>query len=156
MRLRGSRDETVFAGPGADAAYAGAREALWRYRFYPPSIVSGELAAPAVGVVIHQAIRAGPLRFRGPVRVTRVWAEADRCGYRYEALPGHAERGWAEFELTRVGDAVRFRITSDAAFAHWLARLGGPVARWHRARAIDGAFTRMREAAHGRNLPPTA
>lgn len=156
MRLRGSRDETIHAGPGADDAFARARETLWRYRFYPPSIVSGELAAPAVGAVIDQTIRAGPLRFRGPVRLTRVWDEPTRCGYRYEALPGHAERGWAEFELTREGDKVRFRITSDAAFVHWLARIGGPVARWHRGRAIDGAFARMRAAAGEGNLPPAA
>lgn len=144
-----AREELLHAGDGAAAAFARCRALLWRYDFYPSSIVQGELRDPAVGVVIDQRIRAGPLRFRAPVRLTEVWDEPTRAGYQYEALPGHPERGWARFELARVDERVVFRIRAQYNFHHWLARLGRPFAERLRARAVDGAFARMKEAARG-------
>lgn len=96
-RLDGTREEVVHTGPDAPAAFVRCRALLWSYRFYPPSIVQGDLRAPAKGVIIDQRIRAGPLRFRGPVRIEDVWDRETPsgrvCGYRYDALPGHVERG---------------------------------------------------------------
>lgn len=137
------REERIGSGT---AAFARAREMLFRYTFYPPSIVSapGPIVA---GTVLYQRVRVGPLRFDGPVRVLATWDEPARAGYRYEALPGHAERGVATFEITLVEDEVRFRIESESAMAHWLARAGEPLARMVQRRAIDGAFKRMRAAA---------
>lgn len=96
---------------------------------------------------LHQRVRVGPLRFDGPVLVIALWDEPTRAGYRYEALPGHVERGIATFELTLAGDNVRFRIESDSAPAHWLARLGAPIARRVQRYAVDEAFKSMRRAA---------
>lgn len=146
------REEPIFAGPPeqAAAAFERARDLLFRYRFYPPSLVS---AAPPTGVVregdvLRQRIRAGPLRFDGQVRVVRV-LEGPVVGYRYVALDEHPEEGEIEFRLRRDARGVRFAIESWSAPRHWLARLGAPVARLVQARATEGAFRRMREAAAG-------
>ena len=138
------REETV--GRGADA-FARCRERLLAYTFYPPRIVTAP-GPVREGATLHQRIRVGPLRFRGPVKVLALWDEPDRVGYRYEALPGHVERGVAEFELrvTAEGD-VRFRIESHSAPAHPLARAFAPLARALQRRAYAGAFKSMREAA---------
>ena len=136
------REEAI--GRGAEA-FARARTLLFAYGFYPASLVTAP--GPVVAdMVLHQKIRVGPLRFDGPVRVIEWWDEATRAGYRYEALPGHVERGHAEFELALVGDEVRFRIESRSEQAHWLARLGAPLARRVQQYAYAQAFEAMRRA----------
>lgn len=137
------RVETI--GFGGEA-FARARTMLFAYTFYPPSLVSAP--GPIVdGMILHQKVRVGPLRFDGPVRVVERWDEPPRVGYRYEALPAHVEHGVATFELTREGDQVRFRIESDSAMRHWLARLGAPIARRVQRHAVDEAFKNLRRAA---------
>lgn len=152
MRLRhAAREETIFSGADAGHAFARCRALLWSYRFYPSSMVSGSFETPTggpeVGTVMRQRIPIGPLVFRGPVRVLDVRDEPARAGYRYEALPGHVERGTAVFEVRREGCDVRFRIASESAPAHPLARLVPAFARWRQERAVDAAFKRMRAAA---------
>lgn len=146
MKLRHVRHEEV-VGRGADA-FARARRMLLDYTFYPASLVTAP--GPVVAdTVLRQRIRVGPLRFDGPVRVVAWWDEPTRVGYRYEALPGHVERGTAEFELTLAGDDVRLRIESRSAPAHWLARIGAPLARAVQRRAYASAFKSLRRAAEG-------
>ena len=136
------REETIGRGT---LAFARARALLFAYAFYPASLVTAP--GPVVAdMILRQKIRVGPLRFDGPVRVIEWWDEPTRAGYRYEALPGHVERGAAEFELSMVGDEVRFRIESRSEQAHWLARLGAPVARRVQRHAYAKAFEKMREA----------
>lgn len=143
MTLRHVRREEAIAR-GAEA-FARARECLFSYAFYPASLVTAP--GPVVAdMVLHQRIRVGPLRFAGPVRVVEWWNEPTRAGYRYEALPGHVERGVAEFEIALVGEEVRFRIESRSEQAHWLARLGAPFARRVQRYAYAKAFERMRAA----------
>ena len=155
------REETLFAGPGAEEVFSRAAEVLMGYRFYPSEILEGRVSTPdgriREGALIDQRIRAGPLVFRGPVRVLDAWDRATStgraAGFRYEALEGHPERGTASFELVLDGSTVRLRIESRYALRHWLARLGAPFAQRLRRRAIDGAFDRMRGAAQGRSSP---
>lgn len=143
------REEILFSGPDAEAAFSRARAMLWAYRFYPPSIAAAATPRIEVGEVIHQRVRLWPLTFPGPVLLTHVWDGPARAGYSYEALPGHVERGRATYEVWRSGEDVRFRIATDSAPQHWLARLGAPVARWLQRRAAAGAFQRMRAQAAG-------
>ncbi|HUR67914.1 MAG TPA: DUF1990 family protein [Candidatus Thermoplasmatota archaeon] len=144
MRMRRvEREETV--GRGAEA-FARARRMLFDYAFYPPSLVSAP-ERPALGVTLHQQVRIGPLRFDGPALVSAFWDDPSRAGFAYEALPGHAESGWISFDLHLADEGdVRFCIVSESAPAHWLARLGAPVARAVQRRAYAAAFKRMREA----------
>ncbi|MFO1533002.1 MAG: DUF1990 family protein [Thermoplasmatota archaeon] len=155
MNLHSQRDEILFQGPGAEAAFERARALLFAFGFYAPKVVA-ELpkGGLAPGVLLQQHARVGPLRFAGPVRVFDVWDRASssgrEAGFSYEALPGHVERGVAQFALALKADVVSFRIESDSAPAKWFAKLGAPVARVVQRRAVAHAFRNMRAATRPR------
>ena len=158
MRLRHLlRDEVVYEGPRASDAFAKARAQVFGFTVYDPRTVSVDLPAAglAPGVEFVQRLRVGPLRLKGPVRVTATWdrktQDGREAGFTYLALPGHVEVGEATFAVTRQGRTVRLRIESHSAPGRWFVRLGAPMARRVQAGAVRKAFVRMR-----RHLRPPA
>lgn len=78
--------------------------------------------------------RSGPAAWLGlsaPCMVTEVFDDDNTRGFTYRALPGHPERGWETFVVSRdpTTDVVRLSITAESEHATWLARLGAPIAR---------------------------
>lgn len=150
-----TREEVIFEGEQAGAAYERARAMLLQFGFYDPSIVSADLPPGGVrgGLEFVQQIRVGPLRLKGPVRVLEAWDLSREAGFRYEAMPGHAEQGTATFGLTFAGGKVWFRIASSSAPAKWYVRIGTAAARRLQEKAVESAFRRMRAVAKGEPLP---
>ena len=141
------RDEAVFSGPGAAAAFAKARLQVLGFSIYDRRLVAADLPGGVVspGLEFVQRMRVGPLRLKGPVRVLEVWDGPGEAGFTYEALPGHVEVGTATFAVARAGNEVRFRIESRSRPGPWFVRLAAPLARAMQKRAYAQAFRRMRD-----------
>jgi uncharacterized protein (UPF0548 family) len=152
------RDEAVHSGPDAAAAFEKARRHVLDFNVYDRTLVAADLPAGGVapGLEFTQRMRVGPLRLKGPVRVTDVWDRATprgrEAGFTYLALPGHVEVGQATFAVALSGDEVRFRIESRSAPGPWFVRVGTPVARIMQRRAYAQAFRRMRALLAGPSL----
>lgn len=153
------RDEVVFAGPSAAAAFQRARAQVLGFTIYDRKTVAADLPPGGLrpGLEFVQRLRIGPfglLRLNGPVRVTETWDRATRqgreAGFTYEALPGHAEVGHATFAVSQAGDEVRFRIESWSRPGRWFVRVAAPLARAVQKRAYAQAFRRMRAVAHSK------
>lgn len=71
--------------------------------------------------------RLGP--FVAPCRVVYVVDEADRRGFAYGSLPGHAVRGEEMFGVRydRAEDAVYSEVIAFSRPATWWSRLGAPA-----------------------------
>lgn len=151
-----TREEVIFEGEQAGAAYERARAMLLQFGFYDPAIVGADLPPGGVraGLEFVQQVHVGPLRLKGPVRVLEAWDLSREAGFRYEAMPGHAEEGTASFALTFADGKVWFRMASSSAPAKWWVRLGAGAARRLQEKAIESAFRRMRAVANGEPLQP--
>lgn len=82
-----------------------------------------EVAAVGSEVIV----RMGPVR--APCRVVYVVDEADRRGFAYGTLPGHAESGEEAFVVRYdpATDEVYADVTAFSRHATWWSRLGSPV-----------------------------
>lgn len=82
-----------------------------------------EMAAVGAQVIVH----LGPVR--APCRVVYVVEEADRRGFAYGTLPGHAESGEELFLVRREPstDEVFAEVKAFSRHATWWSRLGSPV-----------------------------
>ncbi len=100
------------------------------------------IAAQAFGVHILNACRI-------VYTVNEKAKESWRFGFAYGTLPGHIERGEERFLLTwdRQTDRVWYEILAFSQPAHWLARVGYPVAR-----AFQRRFAHDSKAAMGRSI----
>ncbi|MHB1260734.1 MAG: DUF1990 family protein [Thermoplasmatota archaeon] len=150
------REEIVFDGPGARAAFQAVRAQVMGFTVYSPRTVSVNLPPGGIrpGLEFVQRLGVGPfglLRLQGPVRVIEAWDRATptgrEAGFTYEALPGHVEVGHATFAVSLDGSHVVFRIESWSRPGRWFVRLAGPVARFVQKRAYAEAFRLMRAAA---------
>jgi uncharacterized protein (UPF0548 family) len=99
----------------------------------------------AEGVVVVQAIAAGPLTVVAPCRIVYVVDEPDAFGFGYGTLAAHPEEGEERFLVVRSGGPdgeVAFEITSFSRPRHVLAQLGRPVTRFMQVRVtrryLDG------------------
>jgi uncharacterized protein (UPF0548 family) len=105
-----------------EAAAAGMRWGMLRgagVRVEPTT----EIAAVGSEVIVN----LGPVR--APCRVVYVVDEADRRGFAYGTLPGHAESG-EELFLVRYEagtEAVYAEVTAFSRHATWWSRLASPV-----------------------------
>jgi uncharacterized protein (UPF0548 family) len=78
------------------------------------------------GGTVALAVPLGPrgtLWATAPCRVTAVYDEPDRAGFRYATLPGHPERGVEEFVFERGPDGVRFTVEAVSVPALWQRRV---------------------------------
>lgn len=82
-----------------------------------------EVAAVGSEVIV----RLGPIRV--PCRVVYVLDEADRRGFAYGTLPGHAETGEELFSVRYDpgDDAVYAEVIAFSRHGTWWSRLAGPV-----------------------------
>ena len=82
-----------------------------------------DVAAVGSDVIVH----LGPVR--APCRVVYVVDEADRRGFAYGTLPGHAESGEERFVVRYdpATDEVYADVTAFSRHATWWSRLGSPV-----------------------------
>jgi len=84
---------------------------------------TSDVAAVGAEVIVH----LGPVR--APCRVVYVVDEADRRGFAYGTLPGHAESGEERF-MVRYDPATEEVYAEVVAFSRhgtWWSRLGAPV-----------------------------
>lgn len=105
-----------------EAADAGMRWGMLRGAGLRVSATS-DVAAVGSDVIVH----LGPVR--APCRVVYVVDEADRRGFAYGTLPGHAESGEERF-MVRYDPATEEVLAEVVAFsrhATWWSRLGSPV-----------------------------
>lgn len=121
--------------PEPGGAFERAREAVARYEFSDPRIVTAHFdpASPLEGRRILLELKPVFLRFLAGTVVTAVRDESSDTetlfGFRYDTLQGHIERGGEWFLLIKshaTGD-VRFRIAADwqaGDFPNWWSRLG--------------------------------
>jgi uncharacterized protein (UPF0548 family) len=168
---RGHESETTVAREGAGppapgGAFERAREAVVRYEFSDPGIVTVHLdpAAPLQGRRMLLEMKVLGLRFLAGVVVGAVREESTHgetvWGYRYDTLRGHIERGWEWFLLTKshaTGD-VRFRIAAEwkpGDFPNHWSRIGfGVLGVHYQRRWVRRAHARLRHLlASGRPVP---
>ena len=132
--------ETVVAREGAGppepgGAFERGWEALTRYEFSDPGIVTGHLDPdePLDGRTMLLELRALGFRFLAGTRVGATRSETRDhetvLGYRYDTLEGHIESGWEWFLLTKshATGEVRFRIAAEwrpGDFPTWWSALG--------------------------------
>jgi len=105
-----------------EAASAGMRWGMLR-----GAGVNVEACAAVAAVGAEVIVHLGPVR--APCRVVYVLDEADRRGFAYGTLPGHAESG-EELFLVRYDpatDEVSAEVTAFSRHATWWSRLGSPV-----------------------------
>ena len=82
-----------------------------------------EVAAVGSEVIAHLGL------VRAPCRVVYVVDEADRRGFAYGTLPGHAESGEERFVVRYdpTTDEVFAEVTAFSRHATWWSRLGSPI-----------------------------
>lgn len=86
-----------------------------------------DAAEPVAEVGCDVLVHLGPVK--APCRVVYVVDEADRRGFAYGTLPGHAESG-EELFLVSYDPAtteVRAEVAAFSRHATWWSRLGAPV-----------------------------
>ena len=100
--------------------------------------------APGTEVVVDAPLPGG-VHVVAACRVVWVVDEPDRCGFAYGTLPVHPETGEEAFVVDRrpTGE-VTVTVTAFSRARHWLARLGGPVARAQQRRATAGYVAALR------------
>lgn len=153
--------ETTVAREGAGppepgGAFHRAREALTRYEFSDPAIVTAHFdpAAPLLGRRMLLEMKVLGFRFLAGTMVGAVREEPGEAetlfGFRYDTLRGHIEAGWEWFLLRKshaTGD-VRFSIAADwqpGEFPNRWSRLGFAVLGVHYQRRWTGrAHERLR------------
>jgi uncharacterized protein (UPF0548 family) len=113
-----------------DGTIAQARAALERWSPHDGirARIVPEGAAPSVDLTVVVVAPFGPLEMAVPDRVVAVVDEADRVGFAYGTLPGHAETGEELFLAEAVAPGrLRLIVRVHARPATTLARLGTPV-----------------------------
>jgi hypothetical protein len=97
-----------------------------------------------LGDVIIQRIFVPPLGggmcVECAVRICGVVNEAHRCGFSYETLMGHIEKGVSEFYLHKKNENIVFTIQTRSGPGHWLTSVIRPFAvayqRWCTRQAL--------------------
>jgi uncharacterized protein (UPF0548 family) len=83
-------------------------------------------------------------------RVVYRFDEPDRIGFAYGTLPEHVQRGEERFLVEQLADGqVWCEVLAASRPAHWLARVGYPVARLVQKRFGRGAMAAMQDAVCG-------
>ena len=103
-----------------------AADAVMRYGMLRGAGLHVEATTPAAEVGTDVLGRLGP--FNAPCRVVYVIDEADRRGFAYGSLPGHAVSGEEMF-------GVRWDPTDDGVYAE-VAAFSRPATWWSRAGAL--------------------
>jgi uncharacterized protein (UPF0548 family) len=120
--------------PGTLTALA-ERLFAWQVQRGAGIIVAASSDRIEAGAVALLRVGIGPLRLRAPVRVVKVIDEHRRQGFAYGTLPGHPESGEELFLLEEADDgSVTLTIRAFSRPATFLARAGGPAARWTQRR----------------------
>jgi uncharacterized protein (UPF0548 family) len=107
-----------------------AQEALraWRAHAGVGALVHPADASLEPGATLLVVLRAGPFAVVAPDRVVAVVDEADRFGFAYGTVAGHAERGEESFVVERAeSGVVTLTIRVDAHPATLPARLAAPI-----------------------------
>ncbi len=109
---------------------------------------------PSAGATVAVLARLGPVWSLNGCRVTylvRDTGDVERHGFAYGTLADHMETGEERFVVSwdRSRDHVTYEVVAYSRPRHWLARLGGPVARGaqHRFRVDSGRAMRHEVAA---------
>jgi uncharacterized protein (UPF0548 family) len=105
-----------------EAAAAGMRWGMLRGAGLRVEATS-DIATVGADVIVH----LGPVQ--APCRVVYVVDEADRRGFAYGTLPGHAESGEERFVVRYdpATDQVFAEVVAFSRHATWWSRLGSPV-----------------------------
>ncbi len=101
--------------------------AVMRYGMLRGAGLRVDATAEVAAVGVDVLGRLGP--FVAPCRVVYVLDEADRRGFAYGSLPGHAVSGEEMFGVRygRADDSVHTEVVAFSRPATWWSRLGAPV-----------------------------
>jgi uncharacterized protein (UPF0548 family) len=142
-RVLGQGAATFQAARSALRDWAGHRAAGIDVGHPPPLLEPGQ--------VVRLVVRVQPLWASLHDRIVWVLDEPGRFGFAYGTLAAHAERGEESFLVEHFDDdRVVLAVRAFSRQAHWLSRLGWPVARLVQARAtrayLDGVAAAVRDA----------
>lgn len=104
-----------------------AAEAVMRWGMLRGAGLRVEATTEVAAVGSEVIVRLGPVR--APCRVVYVVDEAERHGFAYGTLPGHAESG-EELFLVRydlASDEVFAEVVAFSRHATWWSRAAGPI-----------------------------
>ena len=152
--------------PAAGGAFQRAWEAVARYEFSDPRIVTGHFDPdePLEGRTMLLELRALGFSFLAATRVGKTRHASTRHetvrGYRYDTLAGHIESGWEWFLLTKshATGEVRFRIEAEwrpGDFPNAWSRVGFRLlGRRYQRRWARRAHTRLQRILTDRRPVP--
>lgn len=141
----------VELGAGREA-FEAACEALRAWRMFHPAVAEViPTGAPlAGGTPVAVLARAGGVWWLNAARVVYVFDEPGPprlFGFAYGTLPDHVERGEERFTIEwGADDRVWYDLRAFSRPAHWLARLGYPLARRAQKRFARASLAAMKEA----------
>jgi uncharacterized protein (UPF0548 family) len=141
------RDLSLGSG---EAVFERAAEAL---RLWLPQRNLGGFVHPAeapivVGTTLLVVLKVGPVAVVIPNRIVEVVDDADRFGFAYGTLEGHAERGEESFLVERrPSGEVCCTIRVDARPATTPARLAAPAVSWIQRWALGRYLEAVRRHA---------
>ena len=119
-----------------EADYRAACAALYRWEMFNTgwTHIHGRGAPLEPGTGVGVVVYGYGLYFLNATRIVYTLDDTAgplrRCGFAYGTLPGHGERGEELFAIEwRPDDSVWYDLLAYSRPAHWLARLGYPLAR---------------------------
>lgn len=135
---------------------AAASAALFRWEMFDVGwvrLISPDVR-PVPGAVIGVLARCLGIWWLNAARVVYTIDEPRRRGFAYGTLPGHAERGEERFLVEMLDDgSVWYDLFAFSQPAHWLARLGHPVARHYQKRFATDSLAAMCRAINPPSTP---
>lgn len=97
------------------------------------------------GAVVGVLARCLGIWWLNAARVVYSIDEPRRHGFAYGTLPGHAERGEERFLVEMMDDgSIWYDLFAFSQPAHWLAKLGHPVARRFQKKFAADSLQAMR------------
>ncbi|MEQ1743842.1 MAG: DUF1990 domain-containing protein [Saprospiraceae bacterium] len=136
-----------------EAVWAAAKEAVRQWKMFPGgwASVSPEAVPIQEGRVVAMLARVLGLWWLNSCRIVYVLDEANRFGFAYGTLPGHAECGEELFLVEKTDDGrVRYTLRAFSRPRHWMARMGYPLARVYQRKFVrdskQSVFTFVKKA----------
>lgn len=101
------------------------------------------------GQTVAVLFRIFGIWFSNSARIVYIIDEPNRYGFAYGTLPGHIEMGEELFLLERDDrGGISYHIKAFSRPAHWLVRLGYPIARFFQARFVRASLAAMKQLAN--------
>ena len=144
----------IVLGEG-NAVWESAKEAVRAWKMFPGgwACIAPERTPLREGEVVAMSARILGLWWLNSCRIVYVIDEAQRFGFAYGTLPGHAECGEELFLVEKdKNDVVYYSIRAFSRPRHWMARLAYPLARLYQRAFVRDSKRSMFAAVNGFEL----